>query len=217
MILFLVACKQPEPDGYLPISIDVADAFDHLVVTTVTGDIVIEHTDETFLSGQLIVIDDQDDYSLAIVAGVLTLAASCVNGEAGCSGAFFLSVPAGPSIDVITTAGDLTLDTVHDHVVTHSSTTGDVYGYDLGRSITVTAETTAGRHDVQFKHEPKALTLTAQTGNVEATVPAGLYAVEVISGGTDTVTGVTVDASGKLIRLSSQEGDVTLTGVFEEY
>lgn len=209
------ACEKPASDGYLPIPISVDGPIEHLIVTTVTGDILLEHTDEELVSGELVVLADDDDFSQTEFDGVLTLSATCANREAGCSGAFALAVPPGLTIETHTVDGDLHLDGLRDQNITHDATTGDVYGDRLGRANTVVATTTSGRHDVAFRSEPDALTLTAHTGNVEATVPAGLYAVELIAGGQTTVTGVTEDPAGPLLRLSSQEGDVTLIGVLD--
>jgi hypothetical protein len=214
-VILWAACEPATNDGYLPIPIEVDGPAHTLIVGTVTGDLSFDHTDEDRISGELVVLSPDDDFSLSETEGVVTLAATCANGESGCAGAFALDVPAGVRIESHTVGGDLRLYDLRDHDIVHDATTGDVYGSRLGRAMTLTATTTAGRHDVDFRQEPRSLTLTAETGDIEAVVPAGLYAVEVIAGGVSDVSGVTTDASGPLLRLSSQEGNVTLTGEFD--
>ncbi len=209
-----LACGGPVEDSG-PVLFDVLEPFHTLIITTATGSVALLPSEDGDLHGELVIVDRADGYKQDLTDGVLTLAATCPNSEAGCTSGFALEIADDLSIDIQTEGGDLSFEDVRDADLKAVTATGDLRAVHLGRNVDLDVTTEAGAMDVQFQRVPVGIDLQTELGDIDVTVPSDGYAYEIVAGGEDVVTDVLLDANGPSVRLTSSQGDVTLTGRVE--
>lgn len=214
MIALWLACGGPVDDTG-PVLFDVLDPFHTLVVTTATGSVALLPSEDGDLHGELVIVDRADGYKQELSDGVLTLAATCPNGEAGCTSGFALEVADDLKIEVETEGGDLSFEDVRDAEIRATTSSGDLRTVRLGRNVDLDVTTAGGAMDVHFQRVPNGIDLQTDLGDIDVTVPSDGYNYEIIAGGEDVVRDVLLDPDGPSVRLTSSQGDVALTGQLE--
>lgn len=123
-----------------------------------------------------------------------------------------LVVPAGTSLDVSSTAGDVHLVSVSGNVTANSSG-GSVRGEDL-QATTVVASSSAGGVALSFADDPNTVDASSSAGSVSVAVPddGTTYAVNASSSAGRTSIGIATDPNApRHIRARSSAGNVNVT------
>jgi DUF4097 and DUF4098 domain-containing protein YvlB len=147
-----------------------------------------------------------------IVDGRLQLDANCSNFTLNwCNVAYRIEVPAGITVRIKAESGDVRVADISGDVTAHSDS-GDVAASGL-RSATVTAGSDSGDVRLSFAAAPQAVDTSADSGDVEITVPddGTAYRVDATTDSGSVDNQLHVDsASERTITAHADSGDVRL-------
>ena len=161
------------------------------------------------------------DYQLGRRGDEIKIVSGCQTWlSPGCGVSATLEVPKGLPVEVLTTTGDVTADSLVEGVLTVTSGSGDVKVSDL-KVDEFSAKTSSGDITASFATQPFGLKASTSSGDIRATVPAGKrkYAVVVSSKSGDIANSLDGDVvsslnadqeSGGLVRATTDSGDITL-------
>ena len=138
---------------------------------------------------------------------------SCMNFlSPGCGVVVTVAVPAKLPVLVATDSADVTVNGLHDRVVTIATGSGDISGSGL-RVLEFSARAQNGDIDANFAAQPFALKARTQSGDIFARIPMGEidYAVSVESRTGDVRSGFESVPGGKgIVQVVSDSGDIQL-------
>lgn len=212
----VAACGQFGPQSQRTSSYDVTQPVTRLVVQDGAGNV---HVSAGSGSSTLIAVTEAQSYrgsppnsSHTVSGGTLTLTYSCPNGG-DCGIDYTVTVPAGLSVQVEADAGDVSLAGLGGAVQVRADA-GDIRGSALD-SPRATMTDSAGNVMLAFNAAPGDLSVLADAGNVEITVPGSAgYAVTANTAAGNTHVDVpTSTGSAHVIEAQSSAGNVSvLTG-----
>ncbi|MCM2427450.1 DUF4097 family beta strand repeat-containing protein [Streptomyces sp. RKAG337] len=169
--------------------------------------------------------DDKPTPGQKVENGRLTF----INGCDNCSIDYELTVPAGVSVKVSTSSGDVDVQgvasadlTTHSGdidvsgiagALTTSASSGDLTATGLG-GADVSATASSGNIRLTFAKSPQKVMTKASSGDVTVQVPGGPYAIDVSTGSGDRTVSVPTDPSATArIQVKTGSGDVTVSRV----
>jgi hypothetical protein len=209
------------------------DTIDRIVVMSDNGEISV-----TAVEGTEIVIERDERYVFRrpsrdadLKGTTLVLGDGCPSFNilflGGCRVDFRLTVPAGVSIDLDSSNGDLVVEGITGGVVLHTSN-GDVdldrlsgevdaetsNGSIIGRSLTspsVHADTSNGRITLIFDEPPDRVVADTSNGNIDIEVPAMPYRIDADTSNGDIDLDVVSDPdAARTIDARSSNGDIEI-------
>lgn len=182
-----------------------------LEVEVASGDALIGGFDTPDLEVWIREGEAGDTWDHGVEEGVASLWAVCPTGERGCGTGFDLVVPNELPVIVSSFDGPVVVDG-HEGTLQVLTNAGPVTVRERPTS-SVTITTRSGPVDVTFREDPQMLDVITVSGDIDVALPGQDYELVLAStNGNVTEEGVRHVPGAPRIRVSSQEGDITVHG-----
>ncbi|HHO53269.1 MAG TPA: hypothetical protein ENK18_20950 [Deltaproteobacteria bacterium] len=207
--LLSVACGDDHPEINSE-SYEFQGAIHTVVINAGSGSVVL-----TGKAGSLVSVsfssEGGDSFQFEEVAGRLSVGSLCQDGTLGCGTDVAVLAPPGTDFEIFTDSGPVTV-TGMDVIGRIETTSGAIFALDLGPMI-LSTRSLSGDHQVTFDEVPLEVEMEGgQSGALSLEVPQGDYQLDISAGGTIQTSGIQDGPSGPELTLSTNTGDVTVTG-----
>jgi hypothetical protein len=175
-----------------------------------SGDLTLRGGDVAFVTVTARVEGDANHLGHSLSDGHLALFDECNDDH--CSVDINATIPAGVSVELHTSSGDIHLDGLLG-TLSLDTGSGDIQGSSLSGADLV-AVTGSGDVDLDVIAPAERIHVRTGSGDVHLDVPSGSYALRIDTGSGDTsVRGITDDAGAlNTLEVTTGSGDVTIRG-----